>query len=105
MSVSLLDGATATGAGPAFIVRDVVTHGMQVNPTGLTSLSVNLEGSLSSREEIDAGTAVWTTLANTTATTASLTHAVDKPVKYVRANVATIAGGGSVDVRWVGYEG
>jgi hypothetical protein len=62
------------------------THTMQTKSTGTpATVSITLQGSL------DGST--WATLATSTSTTGDMQQAVDKPVRYLRANLGTLTGG------------
>lgn len=88
----LLSAAVATGAGPTFdLVRPHRTLTFEKTIVGVFgALVVNYEGSMNG--------ATWYQIATDNAVTAAPTFAVDKPCRYVRANVATFTGGTSVTV-------
>jgi hypothetical protein len=88
----LLNAAVATGASPAFdLVRPHRTFTFEKNIAGVfTVLVVNYEGSMN-------GT-TWYQIGTDNAITAAVSFAVDKPCRYVRANVTTFTGGTSVTV-------
>lgn len=83
----LLEGATAVGAGTTFNLSAVRSKFTMVSAvTGApTGVSLTLEGS------IDGST--WYVLATSTSTTGDTQFAVDKPARYVRANLGTLTGG------------
>lgn len=90
--VNLLNAATGTGASPGYDLG-IPHHTFTFNKTisgVFGALVVNYEGSLDGIN--------WFQLASDNATTAAASFAVDKPVRYVRANVATFTGGTSVSV-------
>lgn len=89
-----LNAATSTGAGDEFgivpfgalpLLRtfawDVIVTG------GPATLRVDIEGSLDGTN--------WFQLDTYTSTASTLRFVVDKPVKYVRANLVTLTGGSS----------
>ena len=95
MAHTLLNAATATGAGSAqktFAIPE--KHTVQATMGGTvvaTAVTVDLEGSLD-------GTTFFT-LASHAFSAAEITaeaamfHITDKPVKYVQANLTTLTGG------------
>lgn len=95
MARNILNAATATGAGSTFRVGIIPTkHTCAVTMGGTlvaTAVTIDLEGSIDDTS--------WFTLANHAFTAAEITatsamfHVVDKPVKYVRANLQTLTGG------------
>ena len=95
MAHLLLNAATATGAGSSIKVSQIPSeHTVQATMGGTvvaTAVTVDLEGSLD-------GT-TWAALASHPFTAgeisaeAAIFHIVDKPVRYVRANLTTLTGG------------
>lgn len=95
MAHLLLNAATATGASSSLKVSQIPSqHTVQATMGGTvvaTAVTVDLEGSLD-------GT-TWATLASHAFSAGEITaeaalfHVVDKPVKYVRANLTTLTGG------------
>lgn len=81
---TLLDEVGAVGAGSTFDLHGVFDKfTWEIVATGApTTVSVTLEGSL------DEGT-TWYVLDTSTTTTSELRHVVDKPVRYIRANLGT----------------
>lgn len=90
--ITLLNAATSTGAGTAAdldFVRGTFTMATVV--TGAPSaVSVTLQGSLDG--------VTFQTLATSTSTTGDQQWQVDKPQRYLRANLATLTGGTSPTV-------
>ena len=99
MAQTLLNAATATGAGAAQRTFSIPTHHTVVASMGgsvvATAVTVALEGSLiggSTNKD-------WFTLASHVFTAAEITaeaamfHIADKPTKFVRANLETLSGG------------
>lgn len=86
---SRLHYATATGAGSALALETVMSKfTVQTVITGApTTVSITLDGSLDGVN--------WTVLATSASTTGDQQTVVDKPQKYLRANVATFTGGTS----------
>lgn len=96
---TILNAATATGAGTAYQVplknRNwgdwTTTFVWQVNVDGTFSgLSVNLEGSLDGVN--------WSTLSNIAVNGSGMEVVASSPVAFVRANVVTFTGGTNVSV-------
>lgn len=89
---TILNAVAVTGAGPTFVMYETYgTFTFYKRISGaFAALVVNYEGSLDSANWFQIGTD------NTTA--AGATFVVDKPCRYVRANVATFTGGTSVSV-------
>ena len=88
MAHRLLDAATATGAS-AYVNEYSSNYAVQVVVTGSPSaVTVNLEGSLDGVNFVQLGTA----------SAAGMFWVTDTPVKYVRANLATLTGGTSPTV-------
>ena len=95
MAQTLLNAATATGAGATQKTPTIPTHHTVAATMGgtvvATAVTVSLEGSLDDT--------TWFTLAEHVFTAAEITavsamfHVADKPVKYVRANVITLTPG------------
>ena len=82
---TLLDEAASTGAGKSFITL-ASKHTWEIVVSGApTALQVDLEGSLDATN--------WYTLDSSTITTSEMRHLVNKPVKYIRANLTTLSGG------------
>ena len=104
MAIKLLNGATATGASTSHPVRmKPRNHTIQVTITGApTAVTVDLEGSLDDTTFVSLADYVLTA-ADLTAT-AAMFHVVDKPVRYIRANVTNLVGGTAPTVT-VLYEG
>lgn len=94
----LLNAVTATGAGPTFdLIRPHRNFTFEKLITGVFSaLVVNYEGSLNGL--------TWFQIGTDNAITAAPTFAVDKPCRYVRANVATFTGGTNVSVNCLACE-
>lgn len=93
--INLLNAATGTGAGPAGSGYDLglPCHIFTFNKTisgGFAALVVNYEGSMDGTN--------WYQIGTDNTTTAAPTFVVDKPCRYIRANVATFTGGTSVTV-------
>lgn len=88
----LLNAATGTGAGAALNLYDthhIFTFYKRV--TGVfTALALSYEGSLDGTN--------WFQLGTDNTTGAGVTFVVDKPVRYVRANVTTFTDGTNVSV-------
>lgn len=82
-----LPGATATGAGSGVdLLVGRTSFTMQTVVTGApTTVSVTLQGSLDNVN--------WSTIATSTSTTGDQQYSVDKPQRYVRANLGTLTGG------------
>ena len=95
MAHTLLDAATATGAGSTqktYSIPSAHTVAATMGGTVVaTAVTVALEGSLDD--------STWFTLASHVFTAAEITaeaamfHIADKPVKFVRANLETLTGG------------
>ena len=95
MAHTLLNAAAATGAGDAQKVSQIPeSHTVQATMGGTvvaTAVTVDLEGSL------DGST--WAQLARHAfsageiSAEAAMFHVIDKPVRYVRANLITLTGG------------
>lgn len=90
-----LNGVGAAGPGTSYALQpSVYSYSFTVIPVGsVSACTVNLEGSLD-------GTA-WFTLATVSTTDANwangeLVHVVNKPVNFIRGNLTSIAGGGSI---------
>jgi len=105
MAHTLLNAATATGAGNTQKVGQIpASHTVQATMGGTvvaTAVTVDLEGSLDdttwvqlARHAFDAGEIT---------AEAAIFHVIDKPIKYVRANLITLTGGTSPTVT-VKYE-
>ena len=103
MAHLLLNAADATGAGTSVKVSQIPSqHTVQATITGSPSgVTVDLEGSLDD--------STYATLASHAFSAAELTataaifHVVDKPIRHVRANLTSLAGGSSPTVT-VKYE-
>lgn len=90
--VTLLNAATGTGAGTGYglsIPHHTFTFSKTISGA-FGALVVNYEGSLDN--------VTWFQIGTDATTAAGATFAVDKPVLFVRANVATFTGGTSVSV-------
>jgi methyl coenzyme M reductase beta subunit len=92
-----LNAATGTGAGDSFGFLPFLGGGIPgtyswdiIITGGPSAVTVNLEGS-------DDGTN-WFTVDTSTSTSSALRHVVDKPVRFLRANLATLTGGSSPTV-------
>lgn len=87
LALIILNKAAATGAGSAVdlgFARGTFTT--QTVVTGApASVSCKLQGSLDGTN--------WSDLTTSTSTTGDQQYAVDKPQKYVRANLGTLTGG------------
>ena len=85
--IQILSAATGVGAGAAVnltFIRRLFT--MQTVVTGApTAVSCKLQGSLDGVN--------WSDLATSSSTTGDQQYVVDKPQKYIRANLATLTGG------------
>lgn len=79
--------ASAVGAGAGVdLTYGKGTFTVQTVVTGApTAVSLTLQGSLDGTN--------WTTLATSTSTTGDQQYAVDKPQRYIRANLGTLTGG------------
>lgn len=98
--IKLLDGVEATGAGSVALIELSDKHTIQAvfsNSGGsVTALALNIEGSL---DGID-----FFVLASYTFSSDDLTaegamfHVVNKPVRYVRANITTLTETGTTAV-------
>ena len=88
-NITNLDVATSTGAGTGEnLGNGFAIHTWEVVVTGGPStVSVTLQGSLNN--------STWYTLDTSTTTTSEMRHVVNKKVRFVRANVATLTGGTS----------
>lgn len=88
----LLNAAVATGASQTFdLVRPHRIFTFEKNVAGVfTVLVVNYEGSMNG--------VTWYQIGTDNTLVAAATFAIDKPCRYVRANVATFTGGTSVTV-------
>lgn len=84
---SLLNKVTTTGASAAVLLESPMSlFTMQTVVTGApTGVSCTLQGSLDGTN--------WTTLATSTSTTGDQQYAVDKPQRYIRANLGTLTAG------------
>lgn len=82
-----LNAVTGVGAGTSIDLEFAYRcFTMQTTVTGApTAVSITLQGSLDGTN--------WFTLATSTSTTGDLQHVVDKPVRFVRANLGTLTGG------------
>lgn len=82
-----LNAATVTGAGASVELPAVMgKFTLQTVVTGTpVSVSTTLEGSLDGTN--------WFVLATSTSVTGDAQHVVDKPVRFVRANLGTLTGG------------
>lgn len=104
MAVKLANAATAIGVSSSWAVRmKPRNHSVQIVITGApTAVTVDLEGSLDGSS--------WASLASHVLSAGELTaalalfHVVDKPVRFVRANLLTLTGGTAPTVT-VLYEG
>lgn len=90
--VNILSAATGTGAGQGYgLSMPYHLFTFFKNVSGVFSaLVVNYEGSLDNSN--------WFQIGTDNTTGAGATFVVDKPVLFVRANVATFTGGTSVTV-------
>lgn len=82
-----LNAATGTGAGSVIdFITPVVTATLQTVVTGApVTVSCTLEGSNNATN--------WITLATSTSTTGDAQYSVDKPFRFLRANLGTLTGG------------
>ena len=113
-SINLLNGATATGAGPASIINDpgFKDHTVMMYYTdadsGISAVVVELQGCII--DEALSG-CKWFTLAEHTFTSTQITnkqamfHVVDKLVTSVRLNITTLTGSGAGDAVYGEYYG
>lgn len=95
MAHKLLDAAAATGASSSVKVGSTpakhTVHATMGGTVVASAVTVDLEGSLDD--------ATWFTLASHAFSAGEITaeqamfHVVDKPVRYVRANLTTLTGG------------
>ena len=95
MAHTLLNAATATGAGSTQKVSQIPSHHTVAATMGgtvvATAVTVDLEGSLDDT--------TWFQLARHAFSAADISaegamfHVIDKPTKYVRANLITLTGG------------
>lgn len=95
-----LNAVTATGAGTAFEIQEETASGMTwtVIVTGAPSVTTtNLEGSLDATN--------WFTLDTSATLTSEMRHVVNKDVKHLRCNLATLTGGSSPTVSCRIYKG
>lgn len=95
MAHTLLDAATATGAGNTQQVRSIPDkHTVTVAMGGTvvaTAVTVALEGSLDDSTYFELASHALSA-AEITAE-AAMFHIVDKPVRFVKANLTTLTGG------------
>lgn len=99
MAQTILNAATATGAGSEQKTFSIPTHHTVVAVMGgtvvATAVTVALEGSLVG----GSASKGWFVLASHAFTAGEITqeaamfHIADKPVKFVRANLTTLTGG------------
>lgn len=90
--INAMPGATATGAGNSIdLDHGRRTFTMQTVVTGTpVAVSITLQGSLDG--------ANWTTLATSTSVTGDQQYVIDKPQRFLRANLGTLTGGTSPTV-------
>lgn len=92
--ITLLDAATATGAGTAYWLGFLPSnHTWEVSYTGTASaVDVKLQGSIDNSSWFDLDT-------YDTASTPTMRHVVNKPVNYIRANLVTFTNGTTMTVK------
>lgn len=107
MAVTLLSAVVATGAGSSYMCGSgIEAHTVQAAITGApTAVTVDLEGSLDGTTWFQLDTHAFS--AGELTATGAMWHVVNKVIKYVRANLATLTAGTSptVTVKWEGNKG
>lgn len=90
-----LNAATSTGAGTVYSLTPAVhSYTMSVATSGtVTAATVNLEGSLDNVHWYPLGVAAST---DANWSSGEMIHVAFKPVNYIRANLVSISGGGSI---------
>ena len=95
MAVTLLDAATATGAGNSRRMnKKPSSHTIQATMGGAvvaTAVTIDFEGSLDNTTWFQLDQHAFS--AGEITAEGALYHIVDIPVKYVRANLTTLTGG------------
>ena len=95
MAHTLLNAADATGAGSTQRVSLIPSqHTVQATMGGTvvaTAVTVDLEGSLDDTTWVQLARHAFS--AGEISAEAAMFHVIDKPVKYVRANLITLTGG------------
>ena len=93
-SITLLNAVTSTGAGTAYWLGFLpVNHTWQVAYTGTaTAIDVKLQGSIDNSTWFDLDT-------YDTASTPTMRHVVNKPINYIRANLATFTNGSTMTIK------
>lgn len=91
----LLAGTATAGAGNSIKVAGAQYHTVQITTgTGasgvLSNVIINLQGSLDNTTFFDIGSHTFT--AAERAASGVMWHTTDKPINYVRLNVATLSG-------------
>jgi hypothetical protein len=92
---TLLDGVNSVGPGPYLRVNDnrTINGGpIALQLSGITVATVVIEGSISTQEEIDAGTAEWTAI-NLATWTADVADGLFTSFPYIRGNVTAWTSG------------
>lgn len=95
MAKTLLDAATATGAGDSIVMhRKPSRHTIQATMGGTvvaTAVTVDIEGSVDNITFFQLVSHAFS--AGEITAEAAMFHMVDMPIKYIRANLATLTGG------------
>lgn len=107
MAAILLSAVAATGVGSGYMCGGgIESHTMQATITGApTAVTVDLQGSVDGDVWFQLDTHAFS--AGELTATGAMWHIVNKVVKYVRANLATLTAGTSptVTVKWEGNKG
>lgn len=95
MAHTLLNAATATGAGSTQKVSQIPSHHTVAATMGgtvvATAVTVDLEGSIDDTTWFQLARHAFT--AGEITAEAAMFHVIDKPVRYIRANLITLTGG------------
>lgn len=90
--ITALSAVTSTGAGSSnSLGSGLEKHTWEIVVTGApATVSITLQGSIDGTN--------WYTLDTSTTTTSEMRHVVNKPVRFIRANLGTLTGGTSPTV-------
>lgn len=92
-----LNGVSAVGAGTARDLENCFSNTSiqtKVTGSGVTAVSVTLEGSLTGQD--------WSVLATSSSLTGDMQFSTGKPVRFVRANLVSFTATTIVVQAWVG---
>jgi len=92
--ITLLNGVTATGAGQVIDInpKRLINGYVPFMLTGITTATVELQVTMNTKAEIDAGTATWQTLANGTFVE-DTAEAIVVAFPFMKANVTAYTAG------------